>query len=628
MKNILNSDVKKKCIIFISLIIAGLWILLIYAKTGIIFETNDDRYISEILSGTLTGSPEAHTTHVNYLLCLPLMLLYRITRSVAWYGWMLVLCQIFCYTVLCYLFLKKWGTFSLLLYFGILFSGFYMTGLLQYTSTAALLAATGYACFYLIDDSRKSLGVFFVSEMLAFFIRRQAMLMIQPLGMLTLLGLMLSDKMTFISKVNDKTEKSRFDSKKYFSRSFLTDYIRQCMIPVISLLLALVIGILGKYIGYHSADWKEYLRFNVAREEMFDYYGTPDYASAKRILDRYQVSEAQYLSFCNFTILEENLSADCLCELADLAKEQYVAERGTSDLVHIKNCVVSSIRGYLSDEYWQISRITVVLWVLLVLSILCFRKFTFLFPAIGLFIGRTITWTYLLYRGRVLARVVMPMYVCEIILLIMMLGSILFYDRAATLSSDSDSSFSKKIARQSFIQAHMPTSMRLSVIKATMILLCILLFLFVSLKSGMMQYRYVKEQNQAQSVFVQSFPELQEYCLSHPENHYLIEAQSLGYYYGGAISPAMYQPRNSLVSGCWYFPSPRMKDTLNRYIGECQKTDSQPGKTPLYFIVIDGEKDRVAPILAYLSEYTGHPGTLVDQFTVSHGGTYLVYYYQ
>ncbi len=606
MKNILNNDVKKKCIIFLSLIIAGFWILLIYTKTGIIFETNDDRYISEILSGILTGSPEAHTTHVNYLLCLLLMLLYRITGNVAWYGWMLVLCQIFCYTVLCYLFLKKWGTFSLPLYFGILFSGFYMTGLLQYTSTAALLAATGYACFYLIDDSRKSLGVFFVSEMLAFFIRRQAMLMIQPLGMLTLLGLMLSDKMTFISKVDDKTEKSRFDTKKYFTNSFLTDYIRQCMIPVISLLLALVIGILGNYIGYHSAEWKEYLRFNVAREEMFDYYGTPDYTSAKNILDRYQVSEAQYLSFCNFTILEENLSADCLRELADLAKEQYVAERGTSDLVHMKNCVVSSIRGYLSDEYWQISRIAVVLWVLLVLSILCFREFTYLFPAIGLFIGRTITWTYLLYRGRVLARVVMPMYVCEIILLVMMLGCILFYDRAVKPSSDA----------------------RSSVGRSAMVLLCSLLFLFVSFKSGMMQYRYVKEQNQAQSIFVQSFPELQGYCLSHPENHYLIEAQSLGYYRGSAISPALYQPRNSLVTGCWYSPSPHMKENWNRYIVDSKKTGSQPGKAPLYFIVADGQDDRIAPILTYLTEYTGHPSTLVDQFTISHGGTYLVYCYQ
>ena len=271
MKNILNNDVKKKCIIFLSLIIAGFWILLIYAKTGIIFETNDDRYISEILSGTLTGSPEAHTTHVNYLLCLPLMLLYRITGSVAWYGWMLVLCQIFCYTVLCYLFLKKWGVFSLPFYFGILFSGFYMTGLLQYTSTAALLAVTGYVCFYLIDDSRKSLGVFFAAELLALFIRQQAMLMIQPLGMLTLLGLTLSDKTTFIPKADNKAVESRLNERKFFTRSFLSDYIRQCIIPVSTLILAIVIGILGNFIGYHSADWKEYLRFNDARTEMFDY---------------------------------------------------------------------------------------------------------------------------------------------------------------------------------------------------------------------------------------------------------------------------------------------------------------------------------------------------------------------
>ena len=60
-----NTLTKKNSIIFLSLCITGFWILLIYAKTGIVFETNDDRYITEILSGTLTGSPEAHATHVN-----------------------------------------------------------------------------------------------------------------------------------------------------------------------------------------------------------------------------------------------------------------------------------------------------------------------------------------------------------------------------------------------------------------------------------------------------------------------------------------------------------------------------------------------------------------------------------
>ena len=155
-----------------------------------------------------------------------------------------------------------------------------------------------------------------------------------------------------------------------------------------------------------------------------------------------------------------------------------------------------------------------------------------------------------------------------------------------------------------------------------------LLFMIIAFKSGLMQYRYVKQTNQAQTIFDQSFQELQDYCLSHPDNIYLIEAQALGYYKGKALSPTMYQSRNSLVTGCWYSQSPHMINALNTYIGNTKASESVSGHTPLYFIAADGESDRIAPILTYLSEYTGHDGILFDQFTVSHGGTYLVYCYQ
>lgn len=592
----LSNRAKTNLIILFSLCIAGLWILLIYAKTGIVFETNDDRYISEILSGTLTGRPDAHATHVNYLLCLPLTLLYRIHGNIAWYGWMLVLTQVLCYTLIGYLLYKKLGITSLPFYLGILCSVLYMTGLIQYTSTASLIAITGYVCYLFIENRKKRIGSFFLLELLAFFLRKQAMLMIQPLGMLTVLGVL-------------------FTKQLPLSREKFRKYAGECLSLIIPLLLALSIGLLGNAIGYHEAEWQEYLRFNKTREAMFDYYGTPSYDSAKNILDRYGVSEAQYLAFCNFTILEENLSTDCLYELADLAKEQYAAHRGTSDLVHLKNSVLSSITGYVHDDYWQINRIAIVLWALLFVCILCYRKFLYLLPSIGLWIGRTITLTYLLFRGRVLARVVVPMYVCEIILLVSVLVCVLGESFDVNASVITGNSSTKKASTTIWA-------------KVALIFCCCILLLPVSAYSAKIQYSYVKEQNQSQLIFVESFPQLQDYCLSHPENRYLIEAQSLGYYRGSALSPMIYQPRNSLVTGCWCSPSPHMKEVWSTYLAGCQKSSAQSGSKPLYFIVADGQEERVAPILTYLSEYTGHAGTLSDQFTVSHGGTYLVYCYQ
>lgn len=574
---------KKKYLPFFSILPAFLWIVLIYYETGILFETNDDRYISEILSGALTGTPEAHTTYVNYLLCLPLAFLYRITENIAWYGILLVAIQVLCHSILFYAFYTKWRLYSLPLFLGVLFSDLYIAGLLQYTSTAALLAVTGYVVLLMLSDSRKKYGVFFLCELFAFLLRYQAMLMIQPLGLLTFLGIEYAKKDLVLRDIGTSNS------------SFFKKNLRHILMPIIALLLTIVIGRLGNHLGYHSSDWKEYIRFNEARTELFDYYGAPDYASAKNILVEYNVSEAEYLSFCNLTILEDNLSADCLQELAELSKEQYYGTHHPS----VMDCITSSITNYATDGHWLINKIPITLWIGAIITLIVFRNFTFIIPLIGLFLGRTVTWTYLLYHGRIPSRVSIPIYICEIIFLIVILSEILLC-----------TSTTEKSCRQ---------------ITIAMFILG-LLFMIIAFKSGLMQYRYVKQTNHAQTIFDQSFQELQDYCLSHPDNIYLIEAQALGYYKGKALSPTMYQSRNSLVTGCWYSQSPYMINALSSYIDNTKASASS--NTPLYFIAADGESDRIAPILTYLSEYTGHDGILFDQFTVSHGGTYLVYCYQ
>lgn len=67
---------------------------------GIFFETNDDKLITEILTGTLAGEPVVHTFYLNYLLSYSLSILYKISIHVPWYGGMLALCHIVVYSAL------------------------------------------------------------------------------------------------------------------------------------------------------------------------------------------------------------------------------------------------------------------------------------------------------------------------------------------------------------------------------------------------------------------------------------------------------------------------------------------------------------------------------------------------
>ena len=82
---------ERVCRVFVSLSVSAALLAIVWCRTCIYFETNDDRYIASILSGAVTGSPDAHVIYMNYLLSLPLSLLYRFTVEVPWYGGMLVL---------------------------------------------------------------------------------------------------------------------------------------------------------------------------------------------------------------------------------------------------------------------------------------------------------------------------------------------------------------------------------------------------------------------------------------------------------------------------------------------------------------------------------------------------------
>ncbi len=73
------------------------YVFCVYQKAGICFETNDDRFLAEILSGVLSAKPDAHAVFINYLLALPLSALYRLTAAVPWYGGALVCLQVLSY---------------------------------------------------------------------------------------------------------------------------------------------------------------------------------------------------------------------------------------------------------------------------------------------------------------------------------------------------------------------------------------------------------------------------------------------------------------------------------------------------------------------------------------------------
>lgn len=539
-----------------------LWFAALWKTLGICFETNDDKFIAEILSGAITGEPEEHAVYLNYFLSGFLALLYRITTSIPWYGIMLVLFHLMVYVTLMQR-VWQWAetVWEHIVLAGIVccysLANLYVTAAIQYTSTSAMLAMMGYVCLLLRKNQKSGLGFFVLFELLAFLLRSRAALMILPLGSAVCAGFYLAEKGSGIK----------------------TKWKRICGF-VIAAGIVLGIGVVGQQLGYGGTEWKEYDRFNAARTEMFDYYGKPDYDEVKQILDKYGVTRTEYVAFCNYVILDDSINADCAEELAAYAKSR---QEGS---VEIKTLLAEAWGMGDPAGALKLKQCVWAAWLAAILWIFVSGSYYLIVPLAGLVLGKTIVWGYLIYRGRLPYRVTLPLLSCEILLLAVLLV-------------------------RDYAQGGKPKRQKL------LALLSGTAFAVLCLSAGKAQYHEVKETSSWQQGYMEGLIEIQEYCREHADKRYLLDSWSFCYYYGSAFETRIYWSGNSVYTGCWYSNSPAMKRRLEEYLGDFQED--------IYLIVSEAEDSEEYCAVQYLAEKTGYEPEPSDRITVSWGGSYLVW---
>lgn len=284
--------------------LAPVVVLLLFAffwkKAGIFFEMNDDKLITEILSGVQTGGPDAHAEFINYFLALPISMLYRISKGVPWYGLCLIFFQALAYIGILESLYSRCRNIvetmlGTLVTVALILAGLYPLCCIEFTSTAAILAAAGYFCLLVRAEGRGRWIWFFVLELLSCCLRTDAMLMMQPMGILTAWGVM-------------SARGGSFSLRRCAAKA-------GCVLAVP--IAVLLIMSLGDAIGYQGADWAEYRQFRADRSTVVDYgEGAPPYEEVKEILDRHQVTEADYEAFRNNVVLDWIISPACMKELA------------------------------------------------------------------------------------------------------------------------------------------------------------------------------------------------------------------------------------------------------------------------------------------------------------------------
>lgn len=483
----------------------------VWCRTGIHFETNDDVYITAILSGVITGQPDAHVIHVNYLLALPLALLYRITVNVPWYGGMLVFFMTLCWGAMLD---SAYTRCSRKLYYapvtaalaGLFAAFYYCMGLVEFTSTAAFLAVGGYVCLLLRRNVRTGLIWFFVLELLAFLLRWEAMLMVQPLGLAAAAAAM----------------PERLRQKEGW---------RELLKTAALLVLILCIGGTGNLAGYHGKAWDRYRQFNDTRVLLFDYYGTPDYEEVRPILEEYGVSREKYEAYRSYMILDWKMDGSLDERMMDYMEEHQERPSGKEHLLR------DIYRVSVKDAPWRIQYVTGAAWGIFVLWMLLNRQWVRCLGGVLILGARTAVWAYLVWRGRLPLRVTLPLSACEIIFLITLVWR----------------NFGE-------VEAEGYKKALLLSVCGVSALLCV--------RAGSGQIRHVEKTVASQQILMKGLGEIREYCDSRPGNRYLLDAHSMTYYTGSVFETDVYQPTNAVYGGGWFSNTPGTQKRLEEYLGK------------------------------------------------------------
>lgn len=299
----------------VAISIASAWMVLLFIvlKLGVGYETNNDRIINEIFSGAMTGNTDLHAIYINYLIGIFISSLYNITKAVPWYGIFLLLCYVLINSAVLTVLLNKGRTIKEQVYLWflgmlVILCNLYIFSVLQYTTISGALAVAGYVWLLLDDKKKRSYSIFGLFELLSILLRRDSMLMVQPIGMCVVGAFLLTKWMKGTLK------------------------LKECIAEVCKIFITLAVVITIFFVGnnvigdYSSTEWKQYTEYNDLRTQLVDYYGYPEYEDCKNILDKYGVSELEYHAVKRYYLLDNVLENECMKELISIASAKYKEE--------------------------------------------------------------------------------------------------------------------------------------------------------------------------------------------------------------------------------------------------------------------------------------------------------------
>ena len=460
-----------------SMLLSAVLFLIIYKFIPIVYSTNDDRMIAEIVSGQFTGTPESYGIQMTYGFTWFLSKLYEITRSFNWYGILLIGAQIFSFGTILYRlqsFSEKWVNKLLLIVTAV--AAFLAVWLkvyvqLTYTTTAAFVGLAAIFWYATSKSDWKNVLMVGILANIAFSIRPNIFYMLIPATGLVYLWKLIGKK----------------DLKKLTIGA-----------PFMILAVTAVLFVVNAA-AYSKEGWKQFYDFFDVRTNVYDYYDLLPYNEYLELYEPYGISEEEFnmIRVYNYTVLDD-LPKEFFPEYIEAVKE-LEKEQGITFVTKTADAVKIFVTDVFASTYGFENNVLFVLAAVLLMLLIWKKNYGL---AIYLMIQSAVIcvlWLYFTYWGRAIERIQMTMSLIFLAVILHMLFEM----------KELEICCKEMIVRVTSVGA--------------IVLLCV---------GSVKNFTFYRHDNLAKAYWYDDVRKIKEYCAEDPDRLYYMDIATMTELYG------------------------------------------------------------------------------------------------
>ena len=370
-----------------SMFLSAVLFLIIYKFIPIVYSTNDDRMIAELVSGQFTGTPESYGIQMTFCFTWFLSKLYEITRALNWYGIVLIAVQMFSFGAILYRiqsFSEKWPGKLVLMIMAIgAFVGIWLKVYVQltYTTTAAFVGMAAIFWYATSKTGWKNILMVGILANIAFCIRPNIFYMLIPATGLVYLWKLIGKK----------------DLKKLTIGA-----------PFMILAVTAVLFVINAA-AYSEEGWKEFRDFFDVRTNVYDYYDLLPYEEYPELYEPYGISEEEFnmMRVYDYTVLGD-LPKEFFPEYLEAVKE-LEKEQGITFVTKSVDAVKTFVKDVLGNAYGIENTLLFVAAVILLILLIWKKNYPLAIYLAVQSAAMCVLWLYFTYWGRAIERIQMTM---------------------------------------------------------------------------------------------------------------------------------------------------------------------------------------------------------------------------